>query len=91
MLKGKTTSLKLNLKQEKFVNGFIPPFDKKTIFVLVRHNKKTNLPFIAMVKTSIKGIICYAFTSTTATHYLENEKKERDESKTREGIVSPFT
>ena len=64
MLKDNTTSLKLNLKQEKFVNGFIPPFDKKIIFVLERHNKKTNLPFIAMVKTSIKGIICYAFTST---------------------------
>ena len=81
MLKGKTTSLKLNLKQEKFVNSFVPPFKlAKTISEWVtRHNKKTNLPFIAMVKTSIKGIICYAFTSTVYKHSGVQECNKRDE------------
>ena len=50
------------IEQEKFRNVYPPPCYYKT---------RTNLPFIEGSKTSIKGIICYAFTSTTSSVALE--------------------
>ena len=63
MLKGKTTSLKLNLKQEKFVNGFIPPFDKKNYFCFSKTQQKDQSAIHSHGKNFYQGnhLLCFHF------------------------------